>query len=489
MKINDYLKKYHPQKMVKRNHEISVISDYDKDMVDGGVFVCLDNLKGFNKNYIDNACKLGAKTIILKKNLKVNRKKGINYVFVDSPVVDLSRILKEELNSYEKKPIMIGISGTSGKTSVSYLTYEFLKTKNYDLLYVGTHHIYSYYQMKEEIIKTNNTTISLSRLYKLLKVKNYDYDYLIMEVSSQGIMEHRTLGLEFDILTITNLSLEHLDYHHSLTEYRIVKGTLLNHLNEKSEYKKVILNSDDNATSYFNTITLHEIDYFGLDNENMKVENQCLDVNESSFLLKIDNVNYFVTTNLCGEFNIYNILNSLMIIKNLKFEVKDFINFINNTKIIIPGRMNTYNIKERNFIIDYAHTIKAVENVLVYLNKIKGNRRIITVIGCGGNRDVTKRPLFGYLTTKYSEMAIFTMDNPRDEDPYVIINDMVKDLKAKNYKIVINREEAIKKAIDESNKEDIILILGKGNEEGIITKNKQVIPYCDLDVLRSIENE
>ncbi len=489
MKINDYLKKYHPKKLVKRNHEIKVISDYDKDMVDGGVFVCLDNLKGFNERYIDNACKLGAKTIILKKNLQVKKQKGVNYVFVESPIVDLSRILKEELNNYEKKPIMIGVSGTSGKTSVSYLTYEFLKAKNYDLLYVGTHHIYSYYQMKEEIIKTNNTTISLSSLYKLLKDKNYDYDYLVMEVSSQGIMEHRTLGLEFDILTITNLSLEHLDYHHSLTEYRIVKGTLLNHINEKSPYKKVILNSDDEATGYFNTITLHEVDYFGLDNENMKVTNINLDVNESSFLLEMDDMKYQIKSNLCGYFNIYNILNSLMIVKNINFEVKDFVNFINTQKIIIPGRMNTYKIKDKTFIIDYAHTIKAVENVLTYLNSIKKMRKIITVIGCGGNRDVSKRPAFGYLSTKYSDLVIFTMDNPRDEDPYVIINDMVKDLSSKNYKIVLNREDAIKSANENGCKDDIILILGKGNEEGIITKNKQVIPYSDYDVLRKLENE
>jgi len=485
MRIGDYIKENYPNKSVVNNHFITNITDFDKDVKEGSVFCFLGGEKLLN--YLDNAVSLGAKSIIYNKLLKIKKKKGINYIPVSSPLVDMAKLLKANMHEFEKIPIFIGISGTSGKTSVSYLVYCFLKYLNFDCLYVGTHFIYRYYALKEEVITTKNTTISLSFLHKELLAKNYDYDYCIMEVSSQGIMEHRTLGLEFDLISITNISPEHLDYHHTLDEYRIVKGTLLNHLNGNSKYKKIILNADDALSKYFEEITINDCVKFGFNEEIMKVKNLNYRIDGTDFDLYI-NKKYHISTNLVGKFNVYNILNAIQIINSLKLDIDYFINYLNCFEIKILGRMNAYKYKDSFIIIDYAHTPKEVENVLSFASRYKDDKKIITIIGCGGNRDRTKRPKIGMLATKYSDHVIFTNDNPRDEEPYVIVNEIIKGVVNSNYEVILDRNEAIDKGLS-LNYKKIILILGKGSEKEIILKNDKRISFSDIDKIEEIINE
>lgn len=484
MNIKEYIKKYYPNKEIKYNHDITIITDNDKDVIPNSVFVAKKGYTYDGITFIKNAIDAGAKTIIYNNSYLVKKEPGINYLDVNNSVVELARLINLEL--CDKHQVFIGVSGTCGKTTVTYLVYSFLKSHNYDVLLVGTHHIYRYYGLKEEIIDTINTTVTQTILYKELKNRDYNYDFVIMEVSSQGIAEGRVLGIEFDTIAITNLSNEHLDYHHTFSEYKITKGSLLNYLNVNSQYKNIILNIDDDSFNYFSGLSLSQVTTFGIKHGDIMATNVKLGFNKTLFDIFDNNSKYVVDTNLMGEFNVYNILTSYCILKSLNFSPVEIANFFNK-KIDIPGRMNVYIKNHRYLIIDYAHTVNAVSSVLSFINSVKENKKVTTIIGVGGNRDHTKRPLIGGLATKFSDYVFFTTDNPRDEDPYSIIQDMVKGVKTNNFEVIVDREEAIKKAYATSQDNEIILILGKGTEKVTILANGIEVPYSDIQVVNKLE--
>lgn len=487
MDLRKYLKKYYPKKRIRYPHNITMITDYNYDVIPDSVFIARKGYQCDGYNFINDAIKRGAKTIIYNSSKSIEKAKGINYIDVKSPLVEQARLTKMTIENQSHKPIFIGVSGSSGKTSVTFLIYSFLKNKQYDVLLVGTHHLYSYYGTKEEVTQTENTTPNLSILLKELYNKDYNYDFIVMEVSSQGICEHRILGLEFDIIAITNLCEEHLDYHHTFTEYRMVKGTFLKYLKQDSPYKSIILNIDDDNFEYFNTLTLEKIISIGIKSGTIQAYDIELSSTQTKFKIKDEGKNYQVLSSLIGEFNVYNILIYYAVLKQLNFKKEEIIDYLKNN-ITIPGRMNTFYINKRSFIVDYAHTINAVESVLSFFINRNDYHNLITVIGAGGDRDKAKRPIFGKLATKYSDYVIFTTDNPRTEKPQIIIEDMICEVETSNFTIVINRAEAIRLAYKISEENDIILILGKGNEKSITIDNKK-IPYCDLDVVREIINE
>lgn len=487
MKIKEYLKNILPNVRIKYNHDVTVISDFDQDMVTGGVFVYLPGKKGYHQKYLENALDKGAKTIIYDQSLSLKKVRGINYFQVSSPISVLAKLLKFERDLQAKLPIMVGITGTSGKTTVTYLIFSYLKYLNYDVLYLGTHFIYRYYNMKLEVIKTNNTTVNLSKLQNELRLKDFDYDYVIMEVSSQGIMEHRILGLEFDVLSITNLTPEHLDYHHSMSEYKIVKGSLLNQLSKNSQFKKIVLNDDDPYVKYFSLVTINDCLKFSFHNDLMSVSkiNNYLDHTSFDLLYKGEVHSY--KTYLIGNFNIYNLLNAMLILKSLELDEIRFLNYQQQHHVMIPGRMNIFQNLNKTIILDYAHTEKEVENVLSFIKKVCLDKKIACVIGCGGNRDHHKRAKIGELMTLKCDYTIFTNDNPRDEDPYKIFADIVEGCKNKNYKLVINRKDAIMELLNNPYF-NVVLVLGKGCEDEMIIKN-EVFHHSDEEIIREYLDE
>ena len=209
-------------------------------------------------------------------------------------------------------------------------------------------------------------------------------------------------------------------------------------------------------------------------------------VNDTSFMLTINNNIYFINTKMLAEFNVYNIVGMISILDKLKLFVKKVIGFLNND-ISIPGRLDTLIDRERKIIIDFAHTPDGVEKILTFLNKVK-KMNIITVIGCGGDRDKEKRPIIGEIVTRLSDFVIFTSDNPRTEYPNTIINDITEGCETKNYSVVLERKEAIKVALDIARSGDIVAILGKGNEDYIKINNK-IIHFNDLEEVKKIISE
>ncbi len=417
---------------------------------EGQIFVAIKGHTVDGHDYIPEAIKNGASKIVGEKDLSLS----IPYEKVANSEEYLKKHLTEDYSKDVNTLKIIGVTGTNGKTTSCYLTYEILKALNKKVAYLGTIG-YFYNEQKEEV---NNTTPDILSLYKfLMHAKNNGCEYFVMEVSSHALSLERVSGLQFTTCAFTNLTEDHLDYHKTMEAYLNEKRKILNYLKPDN---LMILNSDDEASEKFKTHKNYLT--YGLDGDykilkyNIYPDHTDL---EFSFL---ENV-YQVTTNLTSKFNIYNYLTSLALVHSLQISIPDIISV---TKEIYPpkGRCETYKVGKGYAVVDYAHTPDAVEKVIAAYNELKKGR-IITIIGCGGDRDPIKRPIMGNIATKNSDYVIFTNDNPRTEDPEKIMNDIVKDNKSSNYEIIYDRKEAIVKGIKMLQDEDILLVLGKGHED------------------------
>lgn len=300
---------------------------------------------------------------------------------------------------------------------------------------------------------------------------NYSIDnnckVVVMEVSSQAISYKRIGKLKFDIACFTNLTQDHLDFHKTMNNYMNTKKELFKKLKNN---KISIINSDDKYYKNF-IIKKNNNILYGL-NGDYKISDLNINLDKSNFKLNYKNKIYNINIPLTFKYNIYNYVLSLIICNKLGINIETIIE--NSKDLKYPkGRLELIKYKNNYIIIDYAHTPDGVLNVLENIQKFKKNK-IITIIGCGGNRDKTKRNKMGYITCKYSNKVIFTNDNPRYENEKDIIKDIIYNLEYKNYKIIYDRYKAIKKGLKYLKNNDILLILGKGHEEYQIINNKKI---------------
>ena len=319
----------------------------------------------------------------------------------------------------------IGITGSCGKTSTSLYIYYFLKSYIKDILYIGTHKI----KYNDLEIDTLNTTLEINNLVDILNKNNINPKIIIMEVSSHGINQARINCFKYDILALTNLGRDHLDYHLNINNYHNVKLSFLN----SSLAKYIFINNKYK-------------DKYAFNNKNIIFYKE-----KNKILNKFDTI----------SFNKKNMYLAYLILKKLKY--KNIISKLNNIKLN-NGRIQIIKDNNRNIIIDYAHHIESFEAILNNNNYNK-----VVVFGCGGNRDKYKREVMGLIANKYCKYVIITKDNSRNEKPIDIINDIVK--KIYDYKIIIDRKKAIEYAI-KTYKDLDIYILGKGDEDYIIENNK-----------------
>ena len=486
MKISEYMQTYRKEGVVY-DHDVSGIFEDSREAIENSVFIAIQGYTVDGKQYIQDAIRLGAKTILFEKDTYTpSYSSHVNYIAVESVKVELARLLKWFYQN-KKYPKMIGITGTNGKTTVSELVYQFLKSKEEKVLYLGTGKIKSYLE-KEVVTSSPNTTPRLSTLYH--QIFATDYQYVVMEVSSQGIAEGRVLGISFDIACLTNITQDHLDYHKNMDAYAFEKLKLALSLQENST---LILNQETAYYKWFVQASLAQCKTYSsspfcayahaigkivsFDKEGMQLE------------IWQDGVYQQAQTHLIGEFNLDNILASLLIIETLSFQQNDFLNFL-RTFSPVRGRMNVYTLelsKKRVYVvIDYAHTPDGVKNALISLRKLT-SQRLITVIGCGGNRDQDKRPKIGKIATELSDYAYFTEDNSRSESLSSILDDIVKGVNQSNYQIVEDRAQAIDSAIALACSNDIIVLLGKGEETEII--GSVVKPFSDIEYVESLGGE
>ncbi len=485
MKITKLFQNYN-YKIIGEDYEIRTLCYDSRKCKEKSMFFAIigENVDGHD--FIGDAINNGACAVVVEKNINLTDKK-ISIINVKDTKDALAYASVNFFDNPSEKLTLIGITGTNGKTTITYLLERIFE----NTAVIGTVN----YRILNKIFKSENTTpLSLELNHFLKKCVDENIKNVIMEVSSHGIELKRVKYIDFDCAVFTNLSHEHLDFHKSMENYFESKKRLFSEiLIESKKPKKIaILNIDDKfGKKILNNIQKHlKVITYGI-KEKSDIYPEMFEISLNGIKAKINTpkgrIN--INSNLIGDFNLYNILAAIAVGIGFEIDLKIIQKGLNK-EIIIPGRLEKV-IKNKNYFVDYAHTPDALENVLKTLNKIKGKNRIITVFGCGGDRDKLKRPIMGYIAAKYSDFVVITSDNPRGEDPFLIIEDILKGVEKaikenlimeNNYRIIPDRKDAILMGIKACKNGDILLVAGKGHEDyQIIGKDK--IYFSDKEVI------
>ena len=440
----------------------------------GQTFVAIKGYTVDGHDYIEDAIKNGATAVIAQKEVKCD----VPVTVVENSAEYYQKLLVKEYKDEFKDLKLIGITGTNGKTTSAYLTYQMLLDLGKKAAYIGTIGFMCGDYFKE----LPNTSPEILTTYKLLaKAKEMECEYVVMEVSNFALDQKRIEGLEFVAGAFTNLTEDHLDYHKTMENYLKAKLLLTDYIKNDGV---LLVNKDDEASKKFierfkNTKT------FGYGNADYDILSDDIYPDHTDIIFKVNEKEYKVATNLTSKFNVYNYFTMFSILHELGFKINEL---IEETKYLKApkGRCETYKVKDGFAVVDYAHTPDAVlKTVTAYKELAKG--RVITLVGCGGDRDPMKRPIMGEIASNYSDYVIFTNDNPRTEDPENIMKDILKGVKKDNYEVCLDRREAIKKALDMIEKDDIVLLLGKGHEDYQILGHTKVHLDDSEEILKYIE--
>lgn len=431
------------------------------------LFICI---RGFNcdgHKYIESALEKGAKAFLVEEDIYIE---GYTFIKVKDTRVAMAKVATNFYENPSNKLGVIGVTGTNGKTSISTFISEILKLNKHKVGLIGTIKIFD----GENEIEANSTTpesVELQGYFR--KMINNGCDYCSMEVSSHSLVLNRVDNTEFKLGIFTNLTQDHLDFHINLKNYRQAKELLFYKTTEGN-----IINIDDEGGKiiYENIKNLSTPVYtYGIENES---DFMAKDINITakgvSYKLITPTYEEDMFIPVPGKFTVYNSLAVIAACYKLNVPKEIIKEGFNKTKGV-PGRFETIsNNKGVNVIVDYAHTPDAIENILKTTKEF-AKSNIITVFGCGGDRDKTKRPIMGTIAQKLSDTCIITNDNPRTEDPQLIIEDILKgiDINKSNYNVIPDREEAIKTAILKANKDDVVIITGKGHENYQIIGTKK----------------
>lgn len=422
------------------------------------VFVAIRGTVTDGHKYIDKAVGQGAIAIVCESMPK-NIVNGVTYVLVEDTMSALARIATNFYGNPSHNLKLVGVTGTNGKTTVSSLLYQLFSKAGYKVGLLSTVKIMV---ADTEYNATHTTPDSLSINYYLKLMNDAGVEYCFMEVSSHGIDQKRTEGLHFEGGIFTNLSHYYLDYHHSFAAYRDVKKSFFDHL-PKTAFALVNLD-DKNGLVMLQNTKATKYTYALKSYADFKA--QILENQFNGLLLKIDGQE--VWTRLIGSFNAYNLLAIYAAACLLKLDTLEILRHISELESV-SGRFQYFISNGKvTTIVDYAHTPDALRNVLETINSIRtNNESLITVVGCGGDCDRTKRPDMANIAATLSTKVIFTSDNPRSEDPQAIIDDMevgVEPQLVNRLLSIVDRKQAIKTACQLAQPGDIILIAGKGHE-------------------------
>ncbi|WP_369997227.1 UDP-N-acetylmuramoyl-L-alanyl-D-glutamate--2,6-diaminopimelate ligase [Winogradskyella sp.] len=422
------------------------------------VFVAISGTITDGHKYISKAINDGAIAVVCEQ-LPKTLVEGVAYIVVESSSKALAFMASNFYEQPSENLKLVGVTGTNGKTTVTSLLYQLFKKAGYKVGLLSTVKI----MVDDEEYKATHTTPDSLTINKYLQLMNdKGVEFCFMEVSSHGIHQFRTLGLRFEGGIFTNLSHDHLDYHTSFAEYRDVKKAFFDGLSKEAF---ALSNMDDKNGLVMLQNTAAKKYTFALKNY-ADYRAQILENEFGGLLLKVNDSELW--TRLIGSFNAYNILaiyGAAELLGLVKDEILRLISELEN----VSGRFQYFISDEKiTAIVDYAHTPDALKNVLETINDIRTkNEELITVVGCGGDRDKTKRPKMAHIASALSTKVIFTSDNPRSEVPETIIEDMEKGVEPQNFKKTVSitdRRQAIKTACQMAEANDIILIAGKGHE-------------------------
>lgn len=475
MKIKDLLEneKY---ELLKGNDDFDVSSvEYDsRNVKEGSLFVCITGFKTDGHKYIDSAVKNGAKALCVEKDIVIPE--GVVCVKVENCRHALAIIADNFYDHPSRKLNLIGVTGTNGKTTTTYLIKNILEQLGHKTGVIGT--IGNCIGDKElHAERTTPESLEIQQLFS--EMCDEGVKDVMMEVSSHSLDLHRVDGCDFDIGLFTNLTEDHLDYHKTMENYKKAKGILF------GMCKKSIINIDDAAGEYMISVSKGKVLTTGIDNE--KAELRAVNIKMTADGVEFDAVykgeTHHIVYHVPGKFSVYNALAAIGagIMMNVPFI--DIVNGLERVKGV-KGRFQPIKTQDGvTAIVDYSHTPDSLENMLKTAKEfVKG--KIITVFGCGGDRDKMKRPIMGEIGGRLSDYCIITSDNPRSEVPETIVDDIEVGMKKTDcpYEKIVDRRKAIYKAINMAKPDDFVAVAGKGHEDYQIFADK-TIHFDDAEVI------
>ena len=457
--LKDILYKVHIEAVHGATDVVVSKIEFDSRKIElNDVFVAIRGTLSDGHDYIEKALSLGAIAVICEEfpSVIVN---GVTYIKVKDSNEALAFLAANYYENPSENIRLVGVTGTNGKTTIASLLYQLFKKAGYKVGLLSTVKI----MVDEQEFKATHTTPDSLTINKYLDLMVQEgCEFCFMEVSSHGVHQKRTEGLRFEGGVFTNLSHDHLDYHNTFAEYRDVKKSFFDNL-PKSAF--AITNIDDkNGLVMLQNTKAKKLTYALKSYADYKA--QILENQLSGLLLKINDNEVWVK--LIGSFNAYNLLAIYGVAVELGIEKTEALRLLSELESVSGRFQFIVSDSKITAIVDYAHTPDALENVLKTIEDIRTkNEQLITVVGCGGDRDKTKRPIMANIASSMSDKAIFTSDNPRTENPETIIEEMEKGVEPQNFKktvSILDRKQAIKAACQLANPNDIILIAGKGHE-------------------------
>ncbi len=436
------------------------------------IFIALKGANSDGHDFIQMALERGAKLVITQKKVE-----GVNSLVVDDAFHLLGELAYHFYEQPTKNMEVIGVTGTNGKTTTTTLLYQSLLKAGKRCGLIGTNGLY----YPEGFIPLNNTTpdaLLLMRYFK--KFKDLDITTVIMEVSSHALVLGRVNHIHFNIAVFTNLTQDHLDFHKDMDDYFEAKKKLFTSLDE-CDY--AVLNYDEACYERLKEATNAKIVSYGVNGGDIHATDISLDMYQTKFKVH----NREISSDLLSIANVYNMLACYSVLTCLGYSEEKIISLVSGLEHI-NGRLEKVYNEDFIAIVDYAHSPDSVRNILTFLKDLKKNR-VISIVGCGGDRDRSKRPKMAKVACMYSDLAILTSDNPRTENPQSILEEMCAGLNYDNYCVIVDRKEAIRKAIAIAQKGDIIAVLGKGHEDYQIIGTTKIHFSDKEEIIKAIEGE
>lgn len=452
------------------NIEISCIESDSRKVTEGCLFVCVKGYETDGHKFAQMAAEKGAAAILAQDEISVS----CPVIYVE----DSRRTLAHACNIFHGKPsekfTLIGITGTNGKTTTTFLIKQILEYAGHKVGLIGTNQN----MIGDQIIETSRTTPDSFELQALFaKMAEAKVDTVVMEVSSHALYLDRVYGCDFDIGVFTNLTQDHLDFHKTMDAYADAKAILF------SRAKKGVVNIDDQWAHKMLNGSCAYTTYSAEKEATLTATD--IQLNQENVAFKIGSVPFTVC--IPGKFSVYNALSAIGAVYNLGFDLPFVAEALKKAKGV-RGRAEVVDMGfDFTVLIDYAHTPDGLENIL---KTAKGfaKGRVIALFGCGGDRDTTKRPIMGDIATTLADFAVVTSDNPRTEDPDLIIEDVVKGIKTDNYVAITDRRQAIEYALKTAKKDDVVVLAGKGHEDYQVI-GKEKIHFDETEILEELKGQ
>lgn len=448
------------KKIGNENPDIHSIEMDSRLVKEGSLFICIKGYTVDGHDYATRAIENGAVALLSEYEIAAK----VPVIIVK----DTKRAMAVLANAFYEHPTkdltLIGVTGTNGKTTTTHLIEKILNDYGKKTGLIGT----MYTKIDKDVFETKNTTPESLTLQKYFsQMKNASVDAAIMEVSSHALHLGRVRGCDFNIAVFMNLTPDHLDYHKTMEEYRFAKGLLFAQLGntyDNNNLKLAIFNADDPASIEYDKITTAQTLTFGIDNPcDIRAKNISITPTGTTYTLETAEAELKIQLKLIGKFSVYNALAATAVaqaygvpLEQIKASLESIAGVDGRFEPVDEGQPYTV-------IVDYAHTADSLENILQTVNEF-AEGRIICVVGCGGDRDKTKRPIMASIAVRVADLAVFTSDNPRSEDPAEILKDMEQGVNAGEYVKIIDRSEAINFAIKQAAPKDVVVIAGKGHE-------------------------